>query len=202
MYLCHQRWRSYRNIQFIRKIPILFLSSGKDELVPPSHMAKLHMAANTRSGKVWREFEHATHNDTCMQVRGKQARWWCVSADTFIIGRILWDDRRVYTGLCLGNLISYKCTFISSSSSSSLQLQTYHTHPFIKCKSRHCIFSSLSFWMNTFYLCHPMLLSTDYNRFSFSAQCDTEYHFAQPTCLWGSPWVTVRQKKIGKSLYG
>ncbi|KAI7875955.1 alpha/beta-hydrolase [Lichtheimia hyalospora FSU 10163] len=67
VYLCHQRWRSYRNIQFIRKIPILFLSSCKDELVPQSHMAKLHMAANTRSGKIWREFEHATHNDTCMQ---------------------------------------------------------------------------------------------------------------------------------------
>lgn len=37
-------------------------------------MAKLHMAANTRSGKVWREFEHATHNDTCMQVRNKEGK--------------------------------------------------------------------------------------------------------------------------------
>ncbi|KAI9313420.1 Alpha/Beta hydrolase protein, partial [Dichotomocladium elegans] len=67
VYLCHQKWRSYRTIQFIRKASILFLSSAKDELVPPSHMAKLHKAADTRGAKVWREFENGTHNDACMQ---------------------------------------------------------------------------------------------------------------------------------------
>ncbi|KAG2220381.1 hypothetical protein INT45_006552 [Circinella minor] len=67
VYLCHQKWRSYKTIQFIRRVPILFLSSLKDELVPPFHMAKLHKAAETSGGKVWRDFENGTHNDTCMQ---------------------------------------------------------------------------------------------------------------------------------------
>ena len=69
VYLCHQRWWSYRNIRFIRHVPILFLASLRDELVPPSHMAKLYKAAETSGPKVWCEFKNGTHNDTCMQVR-------------------------------------------------------------------------------------------------------------------------------------
>ncbi|KAL1935240.1 hypothetical protein VTP01DRAFT_4380 [Rhizomucor pusillus] len=67
VYLCHQRWWSYRNIRFIRHVPILFLASLRDELVPPSHMAKLYKAAETSGPKVWCEFKNGTHNDTCMQ---------------------------------------------------------------------------------------------------------------------------------------
>ncbi|KAI8385021.1 Alpha/Beta hydrolase protein [Radiomyces spectabilis] len=67
VYLCHQTWRSYKWIRFIRHIPILFLSSLKDELVPPAHMAKLYKIAQTTGVKVWRDFENGTHNDTCMQ---------------------------------------------------------------------------------------------------------------------------------------
>lgn len=69
VYLCHQKWRSYNTIQFIRHVPILFLTSMKDELVPPFHMSKLYKAAETRGAKVWRSFENGTHNDACMQVR-------------------------------------------------------------------------------------------------------------------------------------
>lgn len=67
VYLCHQKWRSYNTIQFIRHVPILFLTSMKDELVPPFHMSKLYKAAETRGAKVWRSFENGTHNDACMQ---------------------------------------------------------------------------------------------------------------------------------------
>ncbi|CAO3649695.1 unnamed protein product [Cunninghamella echinulata] len=67
VYLCHQNWRSYKAIQNIHHIPILFLSSLKDELVPPSHMAKLYEISQTMGEKVWCEFENGTHNDTCMQ---------------------------------------------------------------------------------------------------------------------------------------
>ncbi|KAF7722188.1 hypothetical protein EC973_003568 [Apophysomyces ossiformis] len=67
VYLCHQTWRSYKTIQFIRHVPILFLSSLRDELVPPAHMAKLYKVAQTTGVKVWRDFENGTHNDTCMQ---------------------------------------------------------------------------------------------------------------------------------------
>ncbi|KAI9318216.1 Alpha/Beta hydrolase protein [Dichotomocladium elegans] len=67
VYLCHQKWRSHTTIQFIRRIPILFLTSAKDELIPPFHMAKLHKAAETRGAKVWREFENGSHYNACMQ---------------------------------------------------------------------------------------------------------------------------------------
>ncbi|KAI8342680.1 Alpha/Beta hydrolase protein [Chlamydoabsidia padenii] len=67
VYLCHQKWRSYRAIQNIHHLPMLFLSSLKDELVPPAHMAKLYDTSHTTGAKVWKEFENGTHNDTCMQ---------------------------------------------------------------------------------------------------------------------------------------
>ncbi|KAI8062653.1 Alpha/Beta hydrolase protein [Gongronella butleri] len=67
VYLCHQKWRSYQLIRKIQHIPILFLSSLKDELVPASHMAKLHDLCHTDGGKTWKEFERGTHYDTCMQ---------------------------------------------------------------------------------------------------------------------------------------
>lgn len=79
VYLCHQKWRSYNTIQFIRHVPILFLTSMKDELVPPFHMTKLYKAAETRGAKVWRSFENGTHNDACMQVQRRgddgQKKW-------------------------------------------------------------------------------------------------------------------------------
>lgn len=68
VYLVHQTWKSYKTIQYVKHVPILFLSSLKDELVPPGHMAKLYKIAQTSGTKVWRDFENGTHNDTCMQV--------------------------------------------------------------------------------------------------------------------------------------
>lgn len=69
VYLVHQTWRSYKTIKYVHHVPILFLSSLKDELVPPGHMAKLYNISQTSGVKVWRDFENGTHNDTCMQVR-------------------------------------------------------------------------------------------------------------------------------------
>ncbi|KAG1123262.1 hypothetical protein G6F42_010715 [Rhizopus arrhizus] len=60
-------WRSYKTIKYVHHVPILFLSSLKDELVPPGHMAKLYNISQTSGVKVWRDFENGTHNDTCMQ---------------------------------------------------------------------------------------------------------------------------------------
>jgi hypothetical protein len=65
--LCHQQWPSEVNIQRIVKSPALFLSGAKDELVPPSHMARLYELCGTRENKDWVEFANGTHNDTCMQ---------------------------------------------------------------------------------------------------------------------------------------
>ncbi|KAF1801880.1 Alpha/Beta hydrolase protein [Mucor lusitanicus] len=67
VYLVHQTWRSYKTIKYVHHVPILFLSSLKDELVPPGHMAKLYNISQTSGVKVWRDFENGTHNDTCMQ---------------------------------------------------------------------------------------------------------------------------------------
>ncbi|CAO3606902.1 unnamed protein product [Cunninghamella echinulata] len=65
--LCHQQWPSEINIQRIVKTPVLFLSGSKDELIPPSHMAKLFELCGSREDKNMVEFPEGTHNDTCTQ---------------------------------------------------------------------------------------------------------------------------------------
>ncbi|KAK6362862.1 hypothetical protein TWF730_000315 [Orbilia blumenaviensis] len=64
--LCHQVWASVDAIPKITKVPILFLSGLQDELVPPSHMRKLHTISKAPI-KVWRDFPNGTHNDSVME---------------------------------------------------------------------------------------------------------------------------------------
>ncbi|KAI9184328.1 bem46 protein, variant [Blastocladiella emersonii ATCC 22665] len=77
-FLCHQVWPSRTSMATIRKdLPILFLSSGHDELIPQAHMRELHRIACERHGdedtkavepvRVWHEFPDGTHNDAPMQ---------------------------------------------------------------------------------------------------------------------------------------
>ncbi|ORY97135.1 Alpha/Beta hydrolase protein [Lobosporangium transversale] len=66
-FLCHQIWNSEQMIQYISRLPVLFLSGKKDELVPPAHMMELHRLLDTTGEVVWREFPNGTHNDTCLK---------------------------------------------------------------------------------------------------------------------------------------
>ncbi|KAG0330968.1 hypothetical protein BG004_001878 [Podila humilis] len=66
-FLCHQVWNSERMIQHITRLPVLFLSGSRDELVPPSHMRQLHQLLDTTGDVVWKEFGDGTHNDTCLK---------------------------------------------------------------------------------------------------------------------------------------
>ncbi|KAI8600942.1 Alpha/Beta hydrolase protein [Dissophora ornata] len=66
-FLCHQVWNSEHMIQQITRLPVLFLSGRKDELVPPGHMQELHRLLDTTGESVWREFPDGTHNDTCLK---------------------------------------------------------------------------------------------------------------------------------------
>lgn len=61
--LCHQIWPSETTIPSITRVPILFLSGLKDELVPPSHMRALYDASQAPT-KVWTTFPNGSHNDT------------------------------------------------------------------------------------------------------------------------------------------
>ncbi|OAX77154.1 hypothetical protein ACJ72_08551 [Emergomyces africanus] len=61
--LCHQYWASEDTLPKITKVPILFLSGLKDEIVPPDHMAQLFDICEA-STKVWRAFPNGQHNDT------------------------------------------------------------------------------------------------------------------------------------------
>ncbi|KAK3805946.1 MAG: alpha/beta-hydrolase [Linnemannia elongata] len=67
VFLCHQVWNSEQMIQQITRLPVLFLSGRKDELVPPAHMQELHRLLDTTGESVWREFPDGTHNDTCLK---------------------------------------------------------------------------------------------------------------------------------------
>ncbi|KAH8703321.1 BEM46 family protein [Talaromyces proteolyticus] len=61
--LCHQYWGSEDVLPKIEKIPILFLSGLKDELVPPAHMSQLYAVCKS-STKIWRELPNGGHNDS------------------------------------------------------------------------------------------------------------------------------------------
>lgn len=61
--LCHQIWPSEQTLPAIDSIPILFLSGEQDEIVPPSHMLRLH-ALCTSANKRIRTFPTGTHNNT------------------------------------------------------------------------------------------------------------------------------------------
>lgn len=57
-----EKWPSYLEVTKIEdRIPVLFLSGTKDEIVPPSHMKELFDLKN--GTKVWRDFP-TRHNDT------------------------------------------------------------------------------------------------------------------------------------------
>ncbi|KAF7718176.1 Protein bem46 [Penicillium ucsense] len=61
--LCHQYWVSEDVLPSISKIPILFLSGLKDELVPPSHMTQLFAVCKSET-KIWRTLPNGGHNDS------------------------------------------------------------------------------------------------------------------------------------------
>ncbi|KAI8918924.1 Alpha/Beta hydrolase protein [Entophlyctis helioformis] len=74
-FLCHQVWDSERAIGAVARIPVLFLSGKRDELIPPQHMRDLHMrlvaerlrAGDTAANIEYAEFPGGAHNDTCVQ---------------------------------------------------------------------------------------------------------------------------------------
>ena len=59
-------WIDWHNMTKVPKItaPMLFLSSAKDELIPPEHMANLYAAATSSTSKQFVSFPDAGHNDT------------------------------------------------------------------------------------------------------------------------------------------
>ncbi|KAJ1558064.1 hypothetical protein HK096_003751 [Nowakowskiella sp. JEL0078] len=80
-FLCHQKWPTNVEIVKLSKIPILFLSGSKDELIPQRHMMELcQLVRQSRKcnsnfedleidqcSTRFVKFENGTHNDTFMQ---------------------------------------------------------------------------------------------------------------------------------------
>lgn len=65
-FLCTERWNSAALIPQVRQ-KCLFLSGSKDELIPSSHMSKLHQSARSSLHKKFISFPNGMHNDTCIQ---------------------------------------------------------------------------------------------------------------------------------------
>jgi fermentation-respiration switch protein FrsA (DUF1100 family) len=61
--LLSNRWDSLNIISQITAPPILFLSAGKDEIIPPAHMKALHKACANVEGTKFKVFPLAHHND-------------------------------------------------------------------------------------------------------------------------------------------
>ena len=66
------KWDSLSTIRRL-SLPILFLSSARDEIVPASQMVALHDAAAAASTRKFHLFREATHND--ISVKGGQDYW-------------------------------------------------------------------------------------------------------------------------------
>ncbi|KAL9095629.1 MAG: hypothetical protein Q9165_002061 [Trypethelium subeluteriae] len=58
---CHQVWPSEEMLPNVTKMPVLFLSGLKDEIVPPSHMKQLYDSCKAPV-KIWRELPNGGHN--------------------------------------------------------------------------------------------------------------------------------------------
>jgi fermentation-respiration switch protein FrsA (DUF1100 family) len=72
-FMCHQIWDNERTIEELSsKVPVLFLSGSKDELVPQQHMNMLFQTLKSKrpldETLVFEAFDNGTHNDTCMQI--------------------------------------------------------------------------------------------------------------------------------------
>ncbi|ERS99821.1 protein bem46 [Sporothrix schenckii 1099-18] len=64
--LCHQVWPSDSVIPTITKVPILFLSGLKDEIVPPSHMRQLYDLSQAPN-KIWKPLPLGDHNSSVLE---------------------------------------------------------------------------------------------------------------------------------------
>lgn len=85
-YLCHQRWASDETMAKItnERIPILFLSGLKDEIVPPQMMKSLY--EQCKMAKVWKEFPNGDHNSTVAEAGYFEAIW------SFLVHEVLSDQ--------------------------------------------------------------------------------------------------------------
>ena len=73
--LCHQIWASEETLPKITaKIPMLFLSGLKDEIVPAAMMRTLYEICNVET-KIWKTFENGNHNATIMEPGYFDAIW-------------------------------------------------------------------------------------------------------------------------------
>lgn len=64
--LCHQIWNSEADITKINsEVPMLFISAGQDEIVPPSHMKTLYGLSHSTI-KEFKFYQDAHHNDTVL----------------------------------------------------------------------------------------------------------------------------------------
>ena len=73
--LCHQYWTSEETLPKITaNIPFLFLSGLEDEIVPAPMMRTLYEICNVET-KIWRTFEHGSHNATVAEPGYFDAIW-------------------------------------------------------------------------------------------------------------------------------
>ncbi|KAL9048806.1 MAG: hypothetical protein Q9162_007537 [Coniocarpon cinnabarinum] len=72
--LCHELWNTEEILPNLSsEIPVLFLSGGKDEIVPPIMMKQLHEACQS-SVKTFRLFPEGDHNAT-VACKGRRELW-------------------------------------------------------------------------------------------------------------------------------
>jgi abhydrolase domain-containing protein 13 len=89
---CHQKWGSDETLAEVtnKKIPFLFLSGLRDEIVPPIMMKTLFETCPSR--KVWKEFPNGDHNSTVAEPGYFDAIW------TFLVQDVLDGFRGVKSG--------------------------------------------------------------------------------------------------------
>ncbi|ETN38917.1 uncharacterized protein HMPREF1541_06959 [Cyphellophora europaea CBS 101466] len=92
---CHQKWGSDETIVKMAaeaKIPWLFLSGRRDEIVPPAMMKTLFEACPTQR-KTWKEFANGDHNSTVAEPGYFDAVW------AFLVQEVIGEPSRGDTKL-------------------------------------------------------------------------------------------------------
>jgi pimeloyl-ACP methyl ester carboxylesterase len=73
-FILNNRWPSIDRITAIRA-PILFISGGQDQLIPPSHMQELKARALSSSFVEWKLVERGDHNSTWERAGDQYPLW-------------------------------------------------------------------------------------------------------------------------------
>lgn len=91
-FLCSEKWLSINKIKKMKTTNLLFISGGKDEIVPPYHMKDLYNACPSKTKK-FVYFDNGKHNETWKQAG------YAMAIDNFLKKGNLIKEKKIETNV-------------------------------------------------------------------------------------------------------